>query len=501
VKPLGGLPRITLELGGISVRPEALLSVRVQQRLSLPSLCELAVSDPDGTLSRGGPTVGGSFRVRIGEAAEPLFEGDLTAVEYVSGASRQREVRLRGYDLLHRLRKSQPVRAHVDVNAADLARELAGPIGLEVNASASGPVWPFLVQWRQSDLELLADVAARAGLFLTLRGNVLHLLTLEGMGDPLPLVAGENLPECSVEVNSDRACRKVEATGWDLASVVEREGQATTPRLGRSVQAEAPPSSVGGTGVRTLAGALAPSADHAEAAAQAELDRRAGAEVILRGVAEGDPGLRPGARVVLRGMPESVSGTHVLTAVTHTIDPRRGFLSEISTEPPEPAQPSSAASFATVGEVSRIDGGTGRVKVALAAFGGVETDWMQVASPGAGKKKGLAMVPDAGDRVLVLCSHGDPGQGVVVGGLYGADGPEDTGVEGGSVRRFTLRTAAGHVIRLDDGKQVLRVEDPTGSYLEMAPGRVRLHSAVSLEIEAPGQPVVIRGRTVDFQRG
>ena len=47
---------------------------------------------------------------------------------------------------------------------------------------------------------------------------------------------------------------------------------------------------------------------------------------------------------------------------------------------------------------------------------------MHVLTPGAGKGKGLIALPDVGDRVLILCSHQDPGQGIVLGGLYGMDG-------------------------------------------------------------------------------
>jgi hypothetical protein len=74
-------------------------------------------------------------------------------------------------------------------------------------------------------------------------------------------------------------------------------------------------------------------------------------------------------------------------------------------------------------------------------------------------------------------------------------------VEGGSVRRYTLLTPGGHRLRLDDEGRTLRLEDGTGSYLEMTPGGVRLHSKVALDIEAPGQDVVIRGRAIDFRRG
>jgi hypothetical protein len=64
-----------------------------------------------------------------------------------------------------------------------------------------------------------------------------------------------------------------------------------------------------------------------------------------------------------------------------------------------------------------------------------------------------------------------------------------------------VRTAEGHKLVLDDAGRTLRLEDGTGSYLELKPSGLRLHSKVPLEIEAPGQPVVIRGDSIDFRRG
>jgi phage baseplate assembly protein gpV len=110
-------------------------------------------------------------------------------------------------------------------------------------------------------------------------------------------------------------------------------------------------------------------------------------------------------------------------------------------------------------------------------------------------------LPDAGDRVLVLLTHGDPASGVVLGGLYGSDGPFDSGVEDGAVKRFTLRTSAGHIIRLDDEEKTFRIEDPTGSHIEMAQDTVTIHAAVDLRIEAPGKNVKIVAASVDFETG
>jgi hypothetical protein len=88
-----------------------------------------------------------------------------------------------------------------------------------------------------------------------------------------------------------------------------------------------------------------------------------------------------------------------------------------------------------------------------------------------------------------------------MGGLFGMDGPPDSGVEEGEVRRYTFLTRGGQRIQLDDSGILIRLENADGSYIEMAPDKVHLHAATDLEIEAPGQSVVIRGKSIDFQTG
>ncbi len=500
---LRGVPTVEVRLDGELLAPEALdalAQVRVQQRLSLPTLCELTFAGPAGALSRRGVQTGARLEVRLGAAREPLFSGEVTAVELSHGPARAFGLRLRAYDPLHRLRKRQPVRAHVEITVEELASELASEVGLSVRCGASVPLWRHLVQHRESDLEFLAELAGRAGLYLTLRGDVLHLGSLEGVDDGPALLLGENLLEAQLELNADAACRSVSAAGWNVRDVDVLAARAGGARSGREVRAEASPASVGGTGERTLVDERGESEAHVEGAAQAELDRRAAREVIFRGVAQGDGALRPLARVEVRGVAESVAGTYVLTGVTHTVDAQRGYLCELSSEPPEPRRRATAAAVA-LGVVTRVDGGSGRVRVRLPAHADVETDWIQVASLGAGAGKGLTLVPDVDDQVLVLFAHEDPSQGVVLGGLYGQDGPPDSGIEEGNVRRFTLQTRSGHKLRFDDNTKAMRFEDAQGSFLELTPEGVVLRSKVPLTVEAPGQPVVIRGDTIDFRRG
>ena len=241
---------------------------------------------------------------------------------------------------------------------------------------------------------------------------------------------------------------------------------------------------------------------HAAALAQAELDARAAGEVTFWGVAEGDPRLRAGTPVEVSGLRDELDGTYVLTDVTHAVDGIRGYLTELSSAPPDVRRRRTAA-IAALGEVTSVDDpdGRGRVRVSFPAYGDVESDWLGVVVPGAGGDRGIVALPDVGDHVLVAFAHEDPATGVVVGGLYGAGGPPDPGVADAAVRRFSMRTSGGQWITLDDENQKLRLEDVTGSSVELSPDQVTVHAAVDLTIEAPGRAVVVRAKSVDFEQG
>jgi uncharacterized protein involved in type VI secretion and phage assembly len=190
----------------------------------------------------------------------------------------------------------------------------------------------------------------------------------------------------------------------------------------------------------------------------------------------------------------------VVTAAEHLIDAQRGFVSSISTAPPQrPASPDGAG--AALGQVAEVEDLRGRVKLELAGYGGVVTDWLPVASAGAGAGKGMIALPDVGDMVLVLFHRGDPARGVVLAGLWAPAGPPEAGIRKGRVRRFALRSKGGQTVELDDDDSTLRLVDQTGSFFVLSPSGVTLHAKTPLTLEAPGQPIVLRGDSIDFRRG
>lgn len=511
------VPEVQVEVGGVPLAggdARALGEVRVHQALSLPTVCELTFFDPEGAVvGADAAAPGASLRVRVTGFPAPLFEGEVTATAHEYGPSGARRVHVRGYDLLHRLRKRQPVRSHIQVDIEELARSLTADLGVPVAAGEPGPLREQLFQHGQSDLDLLAEAAGRCGCYFILRDGVLRLTTLAGFGPALSLAWGVGLIEASVEINAEGVCRSVEARAWDPQRTAPLIGSATQARGGRDL-----PAGEGGALRRILVDAPARDDAQAEGVAQAELDRCAAREVVLRAVAEGDPALGPGTRVEITGTAPPLAGRYVLTAVRHVIDRRQGFVSELETAPP-PAREGPRRSAATLGIVSRVDDpeGMGRVRVVLPSYNEVEAGWLPVVTPGAGPGKGIVALPDIDDRVLVVLLDGDPARGVVLGGLYGMSPPPDPGVEGGAVRRYTLATPGGLRVRLDDAAGTVAVEngagdridlspeailvaDSRGSRIELGADRCRILSSADLEIAAPGRRVTIGGQAIDFER-
>jgi len=503
MKAVIGLGELVIEAAGTALgQPQAELvgALRVTQALSVPAQCELTFQGGgDDFGNRAAQLMGLSLSVRGDDG--PVFTGDITAVEHTYSPDGAREVRLRAYDALHRLRKRQSVEIRNDVDAGELCRQFASDLGLDVDIGETGPRWPRLAQWHQTDFDLLAATARRAGLYFSVWGDTLRLFSLAGLGDPVPLRLGDDLLEVSFEANGDRAWSEVTATGWDPCTGDYFEEAADSGRSSRSAHARVSTTDVGGEGRRMLVSAPVPSGDHVEAWAQGELDQATANAVTVRGVAVGNARLRPGCKVALEGVHSTLAGAYVVTEVVHTLDAEQGFVSEFSSEVSTGrwfARPTVVAP----GIVDRVDDPDeqGRVRVKLRGYHNMETGWMRVMLPAAGASKGFVALPDEGDEVLVLLPEGDPAVGIVLGGLFSKDHVPDTGIADGRVRRQSWRSPRGHYLEIDDQGDRLSICHANGSTIRIDKERCSIQSVTDLDISAPGRSITISAKAVDFRR-
>jgi len=98
------------------------------------------------------------------------------------------------------------------------------------------------------------------------------------------------------------------------------------------------------------------------------------------------------------------------------------------------------------------------------------TDWLRVMTPDAGggkdgaKNRGLVVVPEVGDQVLVCFRYNDPDRPFIMGSLFHGK----TGGGGGNGNNSkSLNSKSGHTLSFDDGKGISIIDKTTNNKIEI----------------------------------
>lgn len=493
MRQVQGLPELIVTLAGrrlTTAEVARVVSIRVHSALARPTQCLIAWATDEATSLE--PGTGDALRVEIGGHREPLFTGEVTVVEHSYRADTGRQVRVRAYDALHRLRKRQFSRLHPDTDLNELATVLSAGCGLRVDGPS--PRLGDVYQCGRSDLDLLVEQCARVGRYPIVHGTALRLVDLTGDGEAVRVEYGSGLHAAEIEISQEPAFRSATSTWWDPQSARSDQDTASDGRAAAGVSVDAAPARVGGGGPLVRCDELGEPRD----LAQAELDVRRMGEVTAVLVTEGDPALQAGRRVEVRGVRSGLEGTYAIAQATHEIS-IAGYETTLSTQPPAPP-PARPRDQVTLGIVEDVDDpeDRARARVRLPAYPDLVTGWAPVLLPAAGRDKGVVALPEVDDTVLVLLPARDPAHAIVLGGLYGPLTPPTTpGGERGSA--LTLRTRDGQQVTLDGPTRTMTLTDGHGSQIELGPDLLRITAATDLLIEAPGRAMRVRARTVDFE--
>jgi uncharacterized protein involved in type VI secretion and phage assembly len=470
--------------------------VLVRQALGVPAAAEIDFDDPDPE-GLAALRTGADLELHIVRTeAVRLFCGRIVAVEHDYDSARGRIVRIRACDRLHELRQRCRVRTYEDTSVATIAAGIAADIRLELSVHHNPPARALVIQRGESDLALVRALGAEVGLYPVIRSQALHLLTLAGEGDEVPLRLGHELHAVRVRRSAETEVRNVSMVGWDAATLdpIRRTVRAA---CGGSYVAE---SDSEGENGRYAVDRLVESWAEAEAIAEAMIERAAAAAVTASGTCSGDPRLAPGTPVVLAGLEGDHGGRFVITEAIHRIDVATGYTTQFNTTPPP--EPNRAAPIITCARVIAIDDpeDLGRCQVRLETFDGVNSGWLQTLVPGAGSGKGLVALPEVHDEVLVVLPDGDLTRGFVLGGLFGRQ-RLPRGVIVHRARPFVLRTADGQTLELGGDPSIARLSTRNGSLVELTDKAMRVAAATDLVIEAPGRTLTIRAHQIKLEQG
>jgi phage protein D len=513
-----------ISVDGVALDPAVaaqVLEVRVEQHLRLPDRASVRLADPQLALADGTAfTLGAQFEVKLspptGGAAVSVFDGQLGALE-PEFTEREAILAVRAYDrsqLLHRTKRTE---TYQEMSYSDIASTVASRNGLSTGTIDSCEYTvPFVQQSNETDWELLWRLADEIGYEVHVAARELSFRRASGSsegGTPTKLVWGEQLLDFRPRVTGMRQVDSVTVRCWDPITKQEIVATAEPATGGTSIGIDlADAASALGGGAMVITDQPVSSQSEADALAAGVAARIADSFVEADGTAVGNPDLKAGGSIEVDGVGSRFGGTYVLSSVTHVFRSRRGTETRFTVSP-GPARPLGAAPpqdgrpwrhTIVVGLVTNNQDpdALGRVRVTYPALG---TDhegwWARVAGAAAGASRGLLMMPQAGDEVLLGFEHDDEQRPVVLGSVWNGEGkPEELVHPDGS---FALRsdkqvvvdateaisiTAKDKLTLTADGDATLTTEPggdgAPGNVAVTAKGTASMKSGTSLTVEA-----------------
>jgi phage protein D len=435
------LPGADVELDGQALDAAVaaqLLEVRVDLHRRLPDRCSLRLADPELDLvDRDSFPLGGELAVSLAGPAgssTALFAGPVASLEPEFDRNAAVLV-VRAYDRSHVLARTRRTDTYQQMSYPDIARKLAGANGLSAGTiDSAGSPSPFVQQSNETDWEFLWRLADAIGFEVHVEGRRLHFrkAASAAAGAATKLTWGEQLLAFRPRVTAVQQVEEVTVRGWDPSTQQAIEATAETSSATAIGIDRADAVSALGGGTVTLADRPVQTSAEATLLAESVAGQLGETFAEAEGVAVGTPALTAGAKVEVEGIGSRFGGTYTISSATHVVRSGPGYETRFAVEGRagrsmlalgSAAAADSWRNGVVVGVVTNNEDpdGLGRVRVRYPVLGDDhEGWWARVTAPSAGARRGLLMVPQADDEVLLAFEHGDEHRPYVIGSLWSA---------------------------------------------------------------------------------
>jgi phage protein D/phage baseplate assembly protein gpV len=547
------VPLYKVMIDGMEISPEeadAVHSIKITDWLRLPDVCTLDVgyqADVQGPafsrLDGSRFKIGAALEVKLGSTDErttkTIFKGEIVTVEpdFQAGSV---ALSVRAYDKSHRMMRSRKQRSFLNKTISDIVKEVCGGYGLGASTGPTGAPLDFVLQNNETDWEFVWRLARRVGFEVTLEENTIHFKK-PAAATEIALDYPDEIHSFRPRVTAVQQVNKVNVRGFD--SKQKRSVLATKTRAEQLTEAGIKRSEVAkafGDSVLEIAGQSFSSNEEAGAIAQAALDQLANAYLAAEGATFGNPDIKAGVKLKITGVGEKFSGTYRVAKAVHVLQ-TGGYITQFA---------NSAGEHTLLGQTGSNGGGgspgggnslvvgvvtnnndpekLGRVKVKLPFLSEQETFWAPVLLPSSGNERGISMLPQPDEQVIVGFENGDPSYPIVLGSVFnGKDKPgSEMAVLDGSFalksdkkaliaakEDINLRSDKGKwLIDVKGGEIVENVKTPgnykgtfDGKYELTASQAVTIESKMSITLKAPSITIeaqgslALKGANVDVQ--
>ena len=278
---------------------------------------------------------GGVVEIQLGyvEAVETVMVGEITGLELSFPERARALLTVRGFDRLHRFRRGRRTRSYLQAKDSDVARQLAGDLGLTPDVEDSGEVHPYLLQTNQTDIDFLLARARASGYEVLVDDRTLRFRKVRhDRGKTVTLDFAHGLLTFYAYLSTADQVSQVIVRGWDPKTKQALVGQARAADVtgamgGRQSGPAAVQSLFGDARTRTVIDHPVATQNEADLLARGLLNDIALSYVVGEGTAVGDPAIKVGSVVELGGLGERFNGLYYVTQVAHVWDGR--FVSHL----------------------------------------------------------------------------------------------------------------------------------------------------------------------------
>ncbi|HEX4980996.1 MAG TPA: VgrG-related protein, partial [Ilumatobacteraceae bacterium] len=411
---------------------------------------------------------------------------------------------------------------------SDIVKKIAGEAGIAIGTvDSSGTVHEHVSQINITDWEFMRARGREIGFTVSVRDGKLSFRRGGGSGSRGPdLGVGRELISFRPRVSGAQQVKEVEARGWDYKAKqkVTHTARAGTTSVSLDTSGWAPGALATTLGAKKFVTCDRPIGTTAEAEviAKATAEEISSAFAEAEGIAVGDPRLTTGKLVTIAGA-GPFDGNWMLSHTRHRFD-EDGYHTEFEVAGRQERSMLGLSSLGAtgaganpvygvvVGVVTNVKDPEklGRVKLKFPWLSDdFESNWARVCLPGAGKERGLFVVPEVDDEVLVVFEHGDVRMPYVLGGLYnGKDKPpavEYCDQTDGKIKIRRWATTKGHQITIsdyDDEDHILikTKDNEYGIAISKSKDHIYLSSKGKIVLDGPGG-IEIKGGDVTVSGG
>lgn len=519
-----------------------MVEVKVVDSLTLPDMAMIRMVDPKGENVDSHPLqLGKDVEIKASATGDrsttSIFKGQIAAVE-PEFTAQGCTISVRAYDKSHKLNRERKTRTFQQMSAGDMIQKVASEAGLSPQVTATTVVHEFFQQSNETDWDFAWRLALMHDYEVVVADQTLEFRPAnKGAGAALALKWQDTLISFRPRMSGVQQPKTVNVRAWDPKSKKNVAGTAssgeTSSRAG--VERSKVSKDLGG-GTTAVTDRVAANSAEASAIATATLNRMSDAFYEADGVAFGNPKIKAGTKVKVDGVGRQFGGEFTVTSSTHSYRGATGYQtafqisgrsSRTLLELMRPPRERDWSASLVVGVVTNNNDPDqlGRVRVKYPSLSdSEESAWARVATPSAGNARGLLMLPQPAEEVIVGFEHGDTRRPIVVGSLFnGKDKPgadllqnRDGSLAVLSDEKIHLHSEKDFEIKSDQSMTVEIKKDEThkvtGNYKHEATGNGNFKAqqyvveagssmtvkGVSVTVEASAS-LTLKGATVDIQ--